>query len=181
MKRLTDEELKELYLTYQAEQREDEVIWFYRHVEKIKPKIIVEIGIKEGGNLKVLSTHLNKEGLIVGIDPRQELPWKMNDTECEIHHIQRDSHSPDSLKSLKDILNGRTIDVLFIDGDHSKEGMLQDFYDYSPLVHNGGIIAVHDIFYLQPVSDAWEELPGNDWYESPRSRSSLGIGFIIKG
>lgn len=177
---MTDLELKETIYKYQAEQREDEVIWFYRHVEKIQPKIIVEIGIKEGGNLKVLSTHLDKEGVAIGIDPRQEIPWKMNDAECQVFHICGSSHDETTLESLKAILGPRKIDVLFIDGDHSKEGMLQDFYDYSPLVRSGGIIAVHDIFYLQGVSDAWEEVPGEDWYESPRSRSSIGIGFIIK-
>ena len=177
---MTDEELGVLFEKYQAEQRLPEVIWFYRHVENIKPKVIVEIGIKEGGNLKVLSTHLDKDGLAVGIDPRQEIPWAMDDTECEIHHIKKNSHLPETVEELKALLKGREIDVLFIDGDHSKEGMLQDFYDYSPLVRSGGIIAVHDIYYLTDVTAAWQEVPGSQRFESPRSDSNIGIGFIIK-
>jgi cephalosporin hydroxylase len=177
---MTDNDLIDLARKYQAEQREDEVIWFYRAAEKIKPKVIVEIGIKEGGNLKILSTLLDSTGIAIGIDKRREIPWGMDDTECEIHHIIGYSETKEVRDSLISTLNGRKIDLLFIDGDHSYEGMLRDFYSYGPLVRTGGIIAVHDIYYLEPVAKAWEEIPGEDWYESSRNRSSIGIGFIIK-
>lgn len=177
---MTDAELREMFLKYQAEQREPEVIWFYRHVENIKPEVIVEIGIKEGGNLKVLSSHLAEDGLAVGIDPRQEIPWKMDDAKCPVHHIKKDSHLPETVEDLKVLLGGRPIDVLFIDGDHSKAGMLQDYYDYAPLVRKGGIIAVHDIYYLEEVTAAWKEVPGNQRFESKQVQSSIGIGFVIK-
>ncbi len=178
---MTDEELGVMFDKYQAEQRMPEVIWFYRHVEQIKPKVIVEIGIKEGGNLKVLSSHLDKDGLAVGIDWRtNEIPWKMDDSECPVEYINGDSHSPEVIEKLKAVLNGREIDVLFIDGDHSKEGMLRDFADYGPMVRTGGIIAVHDIYYLTEVAAAWKEVPGNQRFESEYNQSSIGIGFIIK-
>jgi hypothetical protein len=35
---------------------------------------------------------------------------------------------------------------LFIDGDHTYEGVRRDFEMYSPLVRKGGIIAFHDIY-----------------------------------
>ena len=37
------------------------------------------------------------------------------------------------------------MDFLFIDGDHSYEGVKRDFADYAPLVRPGGLIAFHDI------------------------------------
>ena len=37
------------------------------------------------------------------------------------------------------------IDFLFIDGDHTYEGVKSDFEMYSPLVRSGGLIALHDI------------------------------------
>lgn len=175
------EELKKLIVKYQAEQREEEVIWFYDYAKKIGPKVIVEIGIKEGGNLKILSTLLDSTGLIVGIDKREDLPWKMDDAVCEVAHIIGYSQAPEVVMKLVGQLKGRAIDILFIDGDHSYEGMIGDFNTYGPLVRTGGIIAVHDIFYLEGVARAWEDIPGDDWYESPRNRSSIGIGFIIKG
>jgi hypothetical protein len=38
----------------------------------------------------------------------------------------------------------QTIDLLWIDGDHSHEGSLKDFNSYSPLVSNSGLIFLHD-------------------------------------
>jgi predicted O-methyltransferase YrrM len=42
-------------------------------------------------------------------------------------------------------LQGHELDFLFVDGDHSYEGVWQDFRDYAPLVREGGLIAFHDI------------------------------------
>jgi predicted O-methyltransferase YrrM len=42
-------------------------------------------------------------------------------------------------------LDGNPLDVLFIDGDHSYEGVRADFEQYAPLVRPGGIVALHDI------------------------------------
>src|SRR5271167_4678552 len=39
----------------------------------------------------------------------------------------------------------KELDVLFIDGDHSREGYLNDLLTYSPLVKPGGLIISHDI------------------------------------
>ena len=39
----------------------------------------------------------------------------------------------------------RKIDFLFIDGDHTYEGIRADFENYSTLVRPGGLIAFHDI------------------------------------
>ena len=35
-------------------------------------------------------------------------------------------------------------DLLFIDGDHSDEGILRDWSDWSSRVQQGGIVALHD-------------------------------------
>jgi predicted O-methyltransferase YrrM len=43
------------------------------------------------------------------------------------------------------LLKGSEGDFLFIDGDHTYQGVKQDFQMYSPLVKKGGIVAFHDI------------------------------------
>ena len=40
---------------------------------------------------------------------------------------------------------GRKFDFLFVDGDHSYDGVVSDFVAYYPLVRPGGLIALHDI------------------------------------
>ncbi len=184
-----DAEISRLIDEYRAEQRAPEVLWFYRACATIQPKVIVEIGIKVGGNFKILSTHLETDGLAVGIDPWEEITreeidsaWKMDDARCVVRHIRKNAHSPDAKRDLCALLAGRPIDVLFIDGDHSTEGMLQDYSDYSPLVRSGGLIAVHDIYYLKEVAEAWAKIPASagERYESERNQSSIGIGYVVK-
>jgi len=36
------------------------------------------------------------------------------------------------------------VDFVFIDGDHSEQGLLADWNAWSPLVASGGIVALHD-------------------------------------
>ncbi len=59
--------------------------------------------------------------------------------------IRANSHDKKTLGTVKEILNGEKVDFLFIDGDHSYEGVKTDFEMYSPLVKKGGIVAFHDI------------------------------------
>jgi SAM-dependent methyltransferase len=39
------------------------------------------------------------------------------------------------------------LDFLFIDGDHSYEGVLRDFTDWTPLLKPGGYLAFHDVSF----------------------------------
>jgi predicted O-methyltransferase YrrM len=57
----------------------------------------------------------------------------------------RDSHSETTFRRVARLLGGRSIGFLFIDGDHSRYGVRQDFDMYSPLVAPGGLVAFHDI------------------------------------
>ena len=84
------------------------------------------------------------------------------------------------------ILAGREIDLLFIDGDHTYEGVKKDFEMYSPLVGQGAIIAFHDIVVHPPesgceVSKFWREIKDN--YESEEivkdwGQDWAGIGVV---
>lgn len=59
--------------------------------------------------------------------------------------FREDSHQSQTLKKVKEYLNGEKIDFLFIDGDHTYEGVKKDFEMYAPLVREEGVIAFHDI------------------------------------
>ena len=54
---------------------------------------------------------------------------------------------------------------LFIDGDHTYEGVKKDFEMYAPLCRKGGIIAFHDIVpgpleNVGGVPEFWNEIKG---------------------
>ena len=55
------------------------------------------------------------------------------------------SYADETVARVKEMLGGRPIDVLFIDGDHSYDGAKKDFLLYRQFVREGGLIALHDI------------------------------------
>lgn len=96
-----------------------------------------------------------------------------------------DSHDLATVETLKGLLQGRAIDVLFIDGDHSYRGVKSDLEMYSPLVKPGGLIALHDIVDhpTQPdieVSRLWAEVKTPDAIEIIDTGSAPwgGIGVL---
>ncbi|MEM2703892.1 MAG: class I SAM-dependent methyltransferase, partial [Candidatus Bathyarchaeia archaeon] len=101
-----------------------------------------------------------------------------------IHLIRADSHESYTLKRAKNILEGKYIDLLFIDGDHSYEGVKKDFIMYSSLVRKGGIVVFHDLLPLsrnREVNKFWEEIKSRFTYmeiinESP---PKCGIGVLF--
>lgn len=100
--------------------------------------------------------------------------------------ILADSHAKESLAKLQKKLRGRKLDLLFIDGDHSYQGVKRDFEMYAPLVRRGGIVGFHDI--VPPASDPsnevhrfWGELKSAfEWNEIVAAPSPGwgGIGYV---
>ena len=63
--------------------------------------------------------------------------------------------------------NYSEIDLFFIDGDHSKIGVLQDWKDYSSLVTKGGIVIFDDYWTGEYERAAWkkEDENGVKWMD----------------
>jgi len=122
-----------------------------------KPAVIVEIGTASGGNLFLFTRVAANNALIVSIDlpagrfgggyPRWRIPLyrAFARPHQTVHLIRGNSHAAETVAKLSAILRGRKIDFLFVDGDHTYQGVPQDFKIYHPFVHPGGIIAFHDI------------------------------------
>jgi cephalosporin hydroxylase len=70
------------------------------------------------------------------------------------------SQKQETLNKTKEIFNNKEIDFLFIDGDHTYNGVKQDYKMYGPLVRKGGIIAFHDIGLNEEggVYNLWNEI-----------------------
>lgn len=88
--------------------------------------------------------------------------WSAN-----VHVITGDSHEQQSYREVEEILAGTKLDFLFIDGDHSYEGVKLDWEDYKGFVRPGGLIAFHDIKDTEHhrhrgcfVAKFWQELQG---------------------
>jgi predicted O-methyltransferase YrrM len=121
------------------------------------PACSLEIGTNYGGTLLLLCNVSSPRAKIISVDlplgrfgggyPRRKIPLyrKFPKSGQQLHLIRADSHLEETKGRVIRILNGELLDYLFIDGDHTYEGVRRDFEMYAPLVRSGGMIALHDI------------------------------------
>ncbi len=79
----------------------------------------------------------------------------------ELFFIRGDSKSDSAIAQLKDILGNNTIDFLYIDGDHTYDGIKKDFEIYSQFMSTNGLIGLYDINTHKEgyvVHKYWEEI-----------------------
>ena len=77
------------------------------------------------------------------------------------------------------ILDGAQVDLIFQDSDHSTEGSMQDFMDFSPLVRRGGWFAFHDVRNGHGTQKTYEELCKRyDHVEFTEPTNLYGIGVL---
>lgn len=161
-------------------------------VEPRSPSVIVEIGSARGGSLYLWSRLVQSGGLVISIDlpggpgsvrwpTRRQYRKFGHKRNVNVKMLSMNSHAPSTRKRLQEILAGRDIDFLFIDGDHAYEGVKQDFYGYLPLVRDDGMIALHDVnapFRRNAKSASF----GRNWNRAnSRRRRSSAVRHAIPG
>ena len=148
-------------------QHRTEIVPFLRFLEREQVQTVLEIGSWHGGTLFLWARVATADATIVGVD--LPLAWNTSwkpifDAFARGHQrvkmIGADSHDPLTMRRVERVLGGREVDFLFIDGDHTYEGVRKDFEMYGKLVRKGGIIAFHDIVQRDPceVRLLWDEL-----------------------
>jgi len=167
-------------------------------VARLRPATVAEIGTASGGTLFMLTRAAADDATLVSIDLpggafgggyllwRAPLYRSFARPGQRVHLLRRDSHDPSTLEALQEVLGDRKVDFLFIDGDHTYEGVKQDFEMYRPLVRPGGMIGFHDIVPHSAESGCevnrfWNEIRGSfDSVEFVKDRRSQfgGIGLI---
>ena len=184
------------YARIRAVQERSEILGLTEIVRRLAPRVVVEIGTYKGGTLFLWCRLCREARLIASIDlpggrwgggygSRRERLYRefLYDRDTELVLMRADSHRPETLAALRGRLNGAPIDFLYIDGDHTYEGVKEDFEMYSPLVRPGGCVAFHDIVTRRPdvrVARFWEEIRGSFRHEElvDRPRSNKGIGIL---
>lgn len=144
---------------------------FLSFLRRWKPRTILEIGTAYGGTLLMFTKVAADDALIITLDvDRPEWRKKMYAgfarRQQVILSIKADSHDPRTAESLA----WAKFDLLFIDGDHSYEGVKKDFLMYKKLVTRGGIIAFHDV-HLNGVQKLWNEI--KDSYDHSEIQGTL--------
>jgi predicted O-methyltransferase YrrM len=169
-------------------------------IKQRNPKYILELGTARGGTLYLFSNIASQDACIISVDLpygfskigysiwRKQLYKSFEKANQKIYLVLENSHEHRCLETVKSILNGNMLDLLFIDGDHTYEGVKKDFEIFSPLVRDSGVILFHDIVEfpknnLCKVSNFWNEIKHKyeymefveDWHQG-----SAGLGLIIK-
>lgn len=176
----------------------EEIDGLMKVVSDLRPHTVLEIGTASGGTLFLFTRVVAEDAEVISVDlPEGEFgggypAWKsrlfksfaLNGQSIQL--LRADSHKPETLKAVREVLQDRPVDFLFIDGDHSYEGVRKDFEMYSPLVRNGGIIAFHDVCpgpaeNVGGVPDFWREVSvkrgGMDIIKD-RNQGGFGIGVL---
>ena len=131
-------------------------------------KTIVEIGVFEGASTALLAVNADRDATIYGIDPM--FPGRLGICWGEIvaKHVTKSERSTGRVRLVKRMSYEASnqvagpVDFMFIDGDHSLEGIRRDWETWAPRIRPGGIMALHDSF-LAPNSS--QTLGSQKFYE----------------
>ena len=121
--------------------------------------LAVEIGVFEGVNTVIISKALANGGKLFGIDPFfkgrlgicyhkviAQLHLKRNGVDKRVEIIEKLSF--DAADDVPE-----KVDFIFIDGDHSYEGIHKDWQVYAKLLKANGIMALHDTSIIAADGD----------------------------
>lgn len=170
-----------------ASQRPDELAEALQLVSDLGAKVIVEIGCDQGGTL--YAWRQARPGADVYGITLEDNSYATGGTDNLplVDHgatvLRGDSHDIDIINELTGLLNGRHIDVLVLDGDHSVDGIRKDLINYGTLVRDGGLILLHDIASVgDDRAHVWEVWPDlAECYRTTEIRSKVhpyGWGII---
>ena len=153
---LTSFPFKQFRWSIKPAQVRDEIASLLEILAKRRPKNILEIGTAWGGTLFLFAKVASPQAKIVSVDipsdyTRGYPEWRVNlyqsfgMPEQKICLIRKNSHLLSTLGRVETALERCKLDFLFIDGDHTYDGVKKDFEMYCKLVRKGGLIAFHDI------------------------------------
>jgi cephalosporin hydroxylase len=132
---------------------------------KLQPTCFIEIGSMYGWSLQHFIHYSESGSTAIAIDlpvrnfvgphdwrvEKQEYNYKnvwpkwAKEKKCKLYLLPCSSYDSQTPLKVKDILQDKKADFLFIDGDHRYDAIKKDFELYSPFVKEKGIIAFHDI------------------------------------
>jgi cephalosporin hydroxylase len=151
-------------------------------VERLEPKVVLEVGTMWGGTL----WHwLQIADEVVSIDDemRHWQDWERwaDAADAGLTLVQGFSQDEEVIEKAREL---GPYDFIFIDGDHRYEPVKADWENYSPMVAPGGVFAFHDTQHIGDdtygVERLWYEIiaePEVRWMHFART-NHCGIGLV---
>jgi predicted O-methyltransferase YrrM len=130
----------------------------YGIVRAAKPQTVVEIGSAQGKSTCYIAAALseNTRGHLYAIDPHSLTSWNdvgSVETYTIIQRNLKQAGVAEKVTLLRETSENvaatwdRPIDVLFIDGDHSYDGVKRDWERFVPHVSSFGFVVFHDTLW----------------------------------
>lgn len=159
------------------------------------PGIFLEIGAGKGGTSWAWSKLYAHKLIVIdlpngpwgGTETQPMFKYIAENTSTSIDLIYGNSQNSECLEALKERLGDSKIDFLFIDGDHSYNGVKTDFLTYSPFVRAGGIIAFHDALehpketqcevkkFIDELKETWPKDKVFEFYSEPMNWGGIAV------
>ncbi len=133
-----------------AQQKPDELADLLELLDGRRLERVLEIGSFRGGTAWLWAQLAD---VVVAIDRAP-----LFSPELVTILIADDSHDPSVVELAGEFA---PFDLIFIDGDHSYEGVAADFLNYAPLIRPGGLVVLHDVCEHEAGSEVslfWTEL-----------------------
>ncbi len=182
--------------TQYGQQDEKEFAWLLQRMRGSAS--ILEVGSSYGHSLRMFAVAAKPGACIRSIDLGTD---RFVEDDNSVHHVQTadslmraiadlqmqgydadawigDSHSAAAITwATKDA----PYDFVFLDGDHTYEGVLADWKHYGPL---GRLVGFHDMMLMEPVMRLWKEIKSTGiateeyGVYQPQWKRTLGIGIV---
>lgn len=154
------------WLGVPIKQHPSDMVTMQEMICKVRPKWIVETGVKFGGGCLFYASILDLigDGKVIGVDIRllpetQNVLAHPNGKRIEGFY-QYSSTAPEWLKKLSDIIGGQGPVIVILDSSHARAHVLQELELYSKIVTVGS--------YLLCCDSSWKycadsPIAGKDW------------------
>ena len=165
-------------LTKKVQSRAEKAQILFRIAIFFQKKNILEIGTSLGLTTAYLS-NANKNGKVTTIegDPKVGKLAQKNFNTLKLKNVQLINKPFDEI--IPQLLKNQ-FDLIFFDGNHSKEATLRYFYWLVEYTNEDSIFIFDDIYWSSDMKQAWEEICNFDKVMLSLDLFSLGIVFFKK-
>lgn len=156
-------------------------------VFKYKYKNIIELGTSLGITASYIASAIKENyafnetnfTTIEGIHDVRKVALKQFETLALSKHVNSIEGSFN--EKLDGVLNNyQSIDVFFVDGNHTYEATIEYFNKALPMAHNDSLFIFDDIYWSLGMTKAWEEIKSNKNVQQTVDLFFIGLVFFRK-
>lgn len=182
---------------FRPSQIRSEICGLLHLLQERQPQNLLEIGTNRGGTLYLFARHAARDARLLSVDlhlQNESVIRSFGRGRQQVELLAGDSTAATTIEYIRQYFP-EGIDFVLLDGDHSYEGISQDYQNYAPMVKPGGIIAFHDIVednetrygvitggWAGGVPQFWREIREQydhvEFIDNP-AQDGLGIGVLF--